>query len=209
MIQKAFYCRSFFQYIPNILTMLRVLAVPAIVFLIFDDYFFWAFLIFAAASITDFVDGYLARRWRVESTLGRLLDPLADKSLLVCCFLTLGYKGLLPLWVVLLVISRDVLIIAAGLSVYLFHIPMVLKPSWGSKVNTVAQIFLIGGMLILQGCLSFQGVFFYSSFIIPFLRGILFVILWITAITTVWSGMGYGIDFGRQAILRFKAPRKK
>lgn len=199
--------KPFRYHIPNILTILRILAVPGVILLILDDRLLTACGVFALASITDFVDGYLARRWKVESTVGRLLDPLADKSLLICCFLTLGYKGFLPLWVVTLVISRDILIILAGISVYLFKIPMMLRPSWASKINTVTQILLVGGTLMLQGSLFYAEYSFLSTFIIPFLQGGMFVILWLTGIMTVWSGGEYGLDFGRQVMARLKSPR--
>lgn len=185
-----------YRWLPNLLTILRLLTVPLIIWLILKDHFQSAFLFFALASITDYIDGFLARRWNVESTFGRLVDPLADKSLLVLSYLALGYKGLLPLWIVYLVIGRDILILLAALVIYLKNLPMKFTPILSSKINTTSQIILVGLTLLL---IMFQQTsinpYGFLHNIISFLNGSIFAILWLTAITTVWSGIEYAIGF--------------
>lgn len=184
------------RWLPNLLTLLRLLAVPLIILLILRDHLWTSFILFALAGITDYIDGFLARRWQVESTFGRIADPLADKSLLMLSFIALGYKELLPLWIVVLVISRDVLILLAALLVYFKNLPIKLTPIYSSKLNTTCQIVLVGGALLTtvlqQPPLTLQES--YSS-IISFLNGLMFAILWLTAITTAWSGVEYAIGF--------------
>ncbi len=101
-----------------------------------------AFLLFLAAGISDAVDGFLAKRFHMTSELGAYLDPLADKALIVSIYIALGIAGELPIFLVILVVSRDIMIISAFLLSWLVGKPMPIKPLWVSKVNTVAQIVL-------------------------------------------------------------------
>lgn len=187
------------RYLPNLLTLLRLIAVPIIIVLILNDHLWASFALFALAGITDYIDGFLARRWQVESTFGRIADPMADKSLLMLSFMALGYKELLPLWIIILVISRDVLILLAALLVYFKSLPMKLSPIYSSKLNTTCQIVLVGGTL-LTTVLQQPPLDLQESFIsiISFLNGLMFAILWLTAITTVWSGVEYAIGFVKE-----------
>ena len=99
-----------------------------------------AFVVFIVAGVSDAVDGFLAKRFNMTSELGALLDPLADKALLVSIYIALGIWGAIPHWLVILVVSRDFMIVAAVIVSWLFERPVAMKPSMVSKLNTVAQV---------------------------------------------------------------------
>jgi Phosphatidylglycerophosphate synthase len=101
--------------LPNIISVLRLIAVIPVVYLLVVQEFGWALILFVIAGISDGLDGFLAKHYGWQSRLGGLLDPLADKILLVCCFLVLGSQGLIPLWLVLAVIFRDLVIVSGAL----------------------------------------------------------------------------------------------
>ncbi len=133
--------------VPNFITIARLLSVPLIVWLMIADRFFEATLLFILAGISDAADGFIAKRFGAASELGAYLDPIADKALLVSVFVTLGFKAVLPAWVVVLVVSRDLFIIGGILLAYVLGNPMAVKPLWVSKANTLAQILLIAFVL--------------------------------------------------------------
>lgn len=185
----------FQRHIPNILTLFRLMCVPLILWYILQERFYLAFILFAVASVTDFLDGYLARRWNVVSTLGGIIDPLADKSLMVGSYLVLGYLNRIPLWLVMLVIGRDILIILAGIVTYLFKLPIAFKPTLTSKINTFCQIILAGMVLLTN--------YNYSIFSgIGILDKLMLVLLCITSGLTIWSGLEYVFYF----IKEFRKP---
>lgn len=126
--------------IPNIITLCRILLVPIIVWAIASSQMEIAFVVFVIAGISDAVDGFLAKRFDMTSELGALLDPLADKALLVSIYIALGIWGAIPRWIVILVVSRDLMIVAAVIVSWLFDKPVAMKPSMVSKLNTVAQV---------------------------------------------------------------------
>jgi len=128
--------------IPNLITLGRILLVPVVVWAIISGEMRIAFLLFLAAGISDAVDGFLAKRFRMTSELGAYLDPLADKALIVSIYVSLGISGALPIFLVILVVSRDIMIISAFLLSWLVGKPMPVRPLMVSKVNTVAQILL-------------------------------------------------------------------
>jgi cardiolipin synthase (CMP-forming) len=126
--------------IPNIITLGRIILVPVIVWAIASSQMEIAFAIFVIAGVSDAVDGFLAKRFNMSSELGALLDPLADKALLVSIYLALGIWGDIPRWIVILVVSRDIMIVSAVILSWLVDKPVKLKPIAVSKLNTVAQI---------------------------------------------------------------------
>jgi cardiolipin synthase (CMP-forming) len=128
--------------IPNLITLGRILCVPVVVWAIISGEMRIAFLLFLAAGISDAVDGFLAKRFRMASELGAYLDPLADKALIVSIYVSLGIAGTLPIFLVILVVSRDIMIISAFLLAWLVGRPMPVRPLMVSKANTVAQILL-------------------------------------------------------------------
>jgi len=128
--------------IPNLITLGRILLVPVVVWAITLGEMRIAFALFLAAGISDAVDGFLAKRFHMKSELGAYLDPLADKALIVSIYVSLGIVGMLPIFLVILVVSRDIMIISAFLLAWLVGRPMPVRPLLVSKVNTVAQILL-------------------------------------------------------------------
>lgn len=133
--------------IPNLITIMRILLVPVTIWLLISEEFGLAFLVFILAGISDGVDGFLARRFNLQSELGAYLDPLADKALLVSVYAALGMIKILPAWLVIIVITRDVLIIGGVLLAWLLDKPLVMKPLRISKVNTAVQIAFAGLVL--------------------------------------------------------------
>ena len=164
--------------IPNIITLARLILVPVIVWLMLSGYMQLAFGAFVLAGLSDAADGYLAKRYNMETELGAYLDPLADKMLIVCIFVTLGVSGALPAWLVLTVVSRDVLIVGGILLSWVLEHPVAIKPVVVSKANTVSQIVLAAVVLADEA----------------FMLGLGFVrigLIWITAVLTIASLLSY------------------
>ncbi len=125
--------------------------VPVVVWTIILGEMRAAFFLFLAAGVSDAVDGFLAKRFRMASELGAYLDPLADKALIVSIYVALGVAGALPISLVILVVSRDIMIISGFMLSWLVGKPMPVKPLPVSKANTVAQIFLATLVLAEHG----------------------------------------------------------
>ncbi|MBP0616379.1 CDP-alcohol phosphatidyltransferase family protein [Jiella mangrovi] len=133
--------------IPNLISIARLLAVPVMIWALIDGRFGLAFITFVVAGVSDAVDGAIARHFNQQSTLGLYLDPIADKALLTTVFIGLGVLGRLPDWLVIVVVSRDVLIVAAFLLAYVMGLPMTVRPLFVSKATTAAQIVLAASVL--------------------------------------------------------------
>lgn len=171
--------------LPNLISLARLLAVPFAVYLILEGAFVAAFWLFMAAGITDAVDGFLAKRFGMTSTLGGFLDPLADKALLVSVYVALGHGGHIATWLVILVVFRDVLIIGGVILMFLVNGGVVAHPLIISKVNTAAQIGLVAVVLAALGVAP--GVMVAVE---PF--------VWLVAATTLASGGAYLAEWVRQ-----------
>jgi cardiolipin synthase len=129
--------------LPNILTLIRVLLIPVFVILIINRYFGWAAVTFAIAGITDGIDGLIARLTHQRTELGAYLDPIADKLLLSSAFIALAVTNILPNWLAVIVITRDVIILIGFLLMaFTNHRPNI-RPSILSKITTVFQISTI------------------------------------------------------------------
>ena len=121
--------------IPNLITLARILLVPVVVWAIASGEMYFAFLLFLAAGISDAVDGFLAKRFGMKTELGAYLDPLADKVLIVSIYVALGITGVIPLWLVILVVSRDFMIVGAIMLSWLVDRPVAIKPHMVSKAQ--------------------------------------------------------------------------
>src|SRR6187431_504207 len=126
--------------IPNLITLGRILLVPVLVWAIISGEMQLAFLLFLVAGISDAIDGFLAKRFNMATVLGAYLDPLADKVLIVSIYVALGFVGALPAWLVILVVSRDIMIVGAVMLSWLIGRPVAIRPALVSKLNTAAQI---------------------------------------------------------------------
>jgi len=170
--------------LPNLITLARLCAVPAAVWLILQHRLDLAFLVFVGAGISDAVDGWLARVWNARSALGALLDPVADKALLVSVYVTLAAIGVLPDWLAILVVFRDLLIVGGVLFLSVLGSPARIRPLLVSKANTVAQIGLAALALLLQG----------FGLAAP---ALLETMIWLVAATTLASGVAYVVQAAR------------
>jgi cardiolipin synthase (CMP-forming) len=139
--------------IPNLITLARILLVPVLIWAITSGETRIAFLLFLAAGVSDAVDGFLAKRFGMATELGAYLDPLADKAMIVSIYVALGVAEAIPRWLVILVVSRDVMIVGAVILSWLVDRPVKLKPLMVSKANTVAQIALA---LVVLAALGFD-----------------------------------------------------
>lgn len=164
--------------LPNLITLLRLCAVPAAVWLIIKGRLDIAFFVFVGAGVSDALDGWIARRWNLRSALGALLDPVADKALLVSVYVTLALIGVLPDWLAILVVFRDVVIMGGVVLFYLLGAPRPIEPMLISKANTALQIALAALALFLAG----------FGVTAPLLLDLL---VWATAATTLASGAAY------------------
>jgi cardiolipin synthase len=169
--------------LPNIITFARLCAVPVAIWLTLRGQLALTFGLFAAAGVSDAVDGWLARR-RGGSALGAMLDPLADKALLVSMFVTLAITGVLPDWLAILAVFRDLVIIAGLIVMWQLAIPVRIRPLAISKLNTALQLVLVGVALLLRG---------FDLHAEPLLT----VLIWAVAFTTLVSGAAYVWKAGR------------
>jgi cardiolipin synthase len=175
--------------IPNLITVFRFLLVTPVVWAMLDDRFGLALLLFGIAGLSDAIDGYLAKRNNWSSRLGAIMDPLADKLLLVCAFVTLGWLDLIPLWLVALIILRDIIIVTGAL-VYHYKVEKItMEPSMVSKLNTFTQILLVFTVMFSRGIQALPDTW-------------IDVLLYAVLVTTVWSGLGYMWTWGRRALGR-------
>ena len=170
--------------LPNSLTLIRVLLAPAIVIQLLYDYTGAALLTFLLAALTDALDGFLARTRRQRTELGRILDPLADKALLGSAFVTLGVLGDLPLWLVIIGVSRDAILVVGSLILYIQVGRLGNPPSALGKVTTLLQLLTV---LLAMGV-----------DLRPSLQPALPPAVWATAAVTVLSGLHYIVRGTRQ-----------
>lgn len=137
--------------VPNCITLGRVLSVPVVFWLLLSARYQTAFFLFVLAGLSDAVDGWLAKRYNWQTELGAYLDPLADKLLVVSIFVAMGWLGELPLWLVIAVVSRDLLIITGVMLAWLLDHPVRIQPLVVSKANTLAQLVLASCVLADTG----------------------------------------------------------
>lgn len=170
--------------IPNLITLSRLMSVPLMIWLIVGHEFGVACVVFIVAGLSDALDGFIAKRFDCRTRLGALLDPVADKALLSSVFLSLGIEELLPTWLVILVVFRDVTIIGGFVLLQALMAPRNFDPLYISKLNTLVQIALVGWVLGRLG--------------LGFGDGLLTEILVIlTAVTTLLSGLSYLVRWAR------------
>jgi cardiolipin synthase len=139
------------RIIPNLITLARLVSVPIITWAIISNEVELAFWLFMAAGVSDGIDGFIAKHLNAETELGKFLDPVADKVLLVATYIALGYTGTLATWLVILVVSRDLIIVGGALLYETVTHSLEMTPITISKVNTVAQIILATYVLGANG----------------------------------------------------------
>ena len=137
------------RHLPNLLSALRLLAAPVAAWLILEGHDIAALVTFAAAGASDGLDGFVARRWGVTSVFGAWLDPVADKLLMLFCFTSLYGIGAAPFWLLVLVVARDLAIVAAWLLIKLWAPRAPVAPLFIGKLSTAVQILYIFTLLLL------------------------------------------------------------
>ena len=168
---------SYWRFIPNIITLLRFAAVPLLVWWLFDNQFNNALLLCILMGLSDALDGYLARTFDWKTTLGSYLDPAADKVMLICSYIALGALNLLPHWLVLIVIMRDVALLSGAVSYVSMTRRLEIEPSLISKLNTFVQILTVLAVIYSQ----------INAFPVVVIQ----VLIGLTLLTTVASGYDY------------------
>jgi len=172
------------KQIPNLLTAARLLAAPYILYLLWTAEYRTALVWFAIASATDVLDGFIARRFHAASKIGALLDPIADKVLLSGSFLTLGLKGVIPWWLMAIVLGRDLLILGFAIVALARGTRREFPPSVWGKASTAAQIAYV---LFTVG---------HEAAITPLI--VATILGWIAATLTIWSGVHYFFRVSRR-----------
>ena len=174
------------RQLPNAICVVRILLVWPIVMLMLDGKYQMALAVVIIAGASDGVDGFLAKQFGWQTRLGGLLDPIADKLLLICLFLTLTWLGLTPLWLTLVVLGRD-LVILAGAVAFNFLVRKVHgEPSKISKLNTFIQLIYVFSILSLEA-------FAWPPAIVPLLMGAAVLV------TSVVSGLDYVLTWSQRA----------
>ena len=173
--------------LPNFISLLRILLVPPVVYFLLQQNYMPALILFVIAGVSDGVDGWLAKRFNWQSALGEILDPLADKLLLVWTYVCFSWLELLPQWLVVSVILRDVIIIAGGVLYRVNFGEVKIKPSYLSKFNTLMQILLIAVMLLSLTWLSINEI-------------VITIMIWTVLFTTISSGLMYVFSWSTRAI---------
>ncbi|SDF82537.1 cardiolipin synthase [Limimonas halophila] len=173
--------------LPMVLTFARVLAVPVMVYVLLVGMYAHAFWVFVAAGLSDALDGILAKRLNAASRLGAFLDPIADKGLMVAVYVTLGHTGAIPLWLVILVVFRDVLIVLGAAVYHALTHSLTMEPLPISKLNTGAQIVFAGLVLAQLG----------PGIGVPVVTE---TMLYVVAATTVASGAAYVWGWSRRVL---------
>jgi len=172
--------------IPNIISIVRIILVIPIVIMMIKGMYDIALVLFIIAGISDALDGFLAKHFGWVTRLGGILDPLADKMLLVSCYVVLGWQAEIPVWLVAAVILRDVIIVTGGI-VYHFRIENIeALPSVISKINTFMQIVVVVAVIVSKAVWETS-------------HNILDVFFYITLVTTLASGIDYVWRWGRRA----------
>ena len=151
--------------LPNLITIARFILVPVIVITMIEGEMGLAFLLFIAAGVSDAIDGFIARQFGQASELGAYLDPVADKLLLVSVFVMLAILGAIPGWLVILIVSRDVLIVGAVVLSHLLGKPVTVRPLMVSKATTFAQIVL--AIAVLGGLAGFGWLAGHAFWLVP------------------------------------------
>ncbi len=182
------------RHLPNLITALRIALVWPVFWLISRGDFGSALLLAALAGASDAVDGWLAKRFKWQSRLGGLLDPLADKLLLLAAFSALATIAAVPMWLFLLVIGRDLVIVCGAIAYHNLIGPFDAQPTRLSKLTTVVQIvFVLAELLRLAWLPQWPG------------QGVLLVA---TALLTVVSGLNYVLVWSRRARREFANRRR-
>lgn len=189
-------CRSGSLNLPNLLTLARIACIPLLIaFLFFDGKgsSFWAALIFSLAAITDWLDGYLARKWQIVTVLGKFLDPLADKLIVMAALIMLIPLGRVPAWAVFVILAREIVI--TGLRSIAASEGIIIAASNLGKYKTILQMVAIIGLLLHYDYYWFFGMRY--EWLHVSMHRIGMVYFYLALALTIWSGIDYLVKFFR------------
>jgi cardiolipin synthase len=164
--------------IPNLLTLTRILLLPFFAATLIYEEYLYALLIFIAASVTDYFDGLVARLKKQITYFGTILDPVADKFFLFTSFILMTNNGLIPKWVTVIVISKDLIVITGSLILYFVTNKLTVEPTLLGKVSSAGQFILIGLVLLFRNIndgLSVPTALFYVVAVLTTLSGLQYV----------------------------------
>ena len=167
-----------FSQLPNFLTLLRIVMVPVVIVLLNQQEYPLALFVFTLAGITDGLDGWIAKKYQLQSALGAMLDPIADKLLLVSTYTMLAVQGDIPFWLLVLVLFRDLLIVGGYWILVAMDRKADIQPIWVSKFNTFFQILLVVLVLVHQ-----------SGWML--LDGLISITIVMVVLTSLFSGAAY------------------
>ena len=174
-------------YLPNLITLGRIALVPLLVVLLQGEQFIASLVVFIVAGLSDALDGWIAKKFDAQTQLGAILDPLADKALLVSSYVMLSTMQLIPFWLMVVVVFRDLIIIAGYLITVLFYGSVKMQPLFISKLNTFVQIGFI--IVVLFGLAS-------QSELIKLIEPLSYLVL----VTSVSSGIAYSYIWAAKAM---------
>lgn len=173
--------------IPNLITLMRLLLVLPVALTILNNQHLWTLVLFAVASISDGVDGYLARRFDWMSRFGAILDPVADKLLLIVTFVLLTYTGHIPLWLATVVIGRDLIIVAGATGYHILFGEYEFSPTFLGKLSTSFQFMLVLLTLVDLALISMADQLLLAG-------------VWIVFLVSSVSGVDYVVTWSRKAL---------
>ncbi len=177
---------SVLRHLPNLICLARIALIwPILALLAVQDYG-WAAACFLVAGVSDLADGYIAKHFGWTSEVGKWLDPLADKCLLITVFVVAAWAGLVPRWLTAVVVTRDVMIALGALAYLAWLGALAGRPTLASKLNTLVQLAYLFGVLLFKAT-GFPPVVLLQLGTV------------VTLLTTVLSGAGYVIDYSRRA----------
>ena len=178
-----------FRHIPNLLTGLRLAAAPATAGLLAEGHFNAAFGLFALAGLSDAADGFLAKRFGLSTRLGRLLDPVADKALMLAVFVTLAFLDDVPLWLAATIILRDLLIVSGLAVAVASRAPISIKPLMAGKLCTATQVIYaalhLGALAFGFSIAWMSPVDAYVTATIAFASAIAYLVVWLNAMQSI------------------------
>ncbi len=183
------------HHIPNIICIIRIILIFPITYYLHNDEWLGAFVLFFIAGISDGIDGYLARKFSWQSKLGSILDPLADKLLMLVLYVMLAYKGIIPEWLALLVVARDIIIILGAMIYHWLTRELTISPLISSKINTAFQITFVIALM-------------FHRAITPLSETLIYLLQLGVIFTTVYSGISYIIR-GTQDTLKYQSENNK
>ena len=179
--------------LPNLITISRLLLTPYIVWLLLIESYFLGFIFFLISGISDALDGFIAKRFNQKTLLGSYLDPIADKFLIVSSIVLLGYNGYVPIWLIIIIVSRDIAIFGAVIISWMLGTNLRIEPLIISKINTFLQLFyivmtfavILNNEFLTELILSIHGVTTYLIAVSTILSWLFYLRVWLINVNSV------------------------